>query len=84
MARTPRQLEIELAPAPQLPSEMGLGSDGAVVSESWLKASAILIRGMARREARLGSSCVAMSFESVATVAGLQTPNTKVSHHREA
>ncbi|MBC8136292.1 MAG: hypothetical protein H8F28_10435 [Fibrella sp.] len=53
MARQPRQLNAELAPAPDLPDDMTLHSNGVVMSEAWVRATAILLRGMARRDARL-------------------------------
>ncbi|MBC7804900.1 MAG: hypothetical protein H7145_02000 [Akkermansiaceae bacterium] len=58
MARQPRQLNAELAPAPDLPEDVALHSDGVVMSEAWVRATAILLRGVARRDARLLSTGV--------------------------
>ncbi len=53
MARKAQEIHADLALPPELPEGFDFDITQAKVSEKWVRATAILLRGSERREARL-------------------------------
>lgn len=53
MARKVQEIHADLSPPPELPKGVVIDITQAKVSEKWVRATAILLRGRERREARM-------------------------------